>query len=411
MRNHLTFGYCTNVHAGVDLETAKANLLQFAAPVRQLVCPGGKLPVGLWLAEDAARSLTESNATADFAQWLNEHQFSAYTFNGFPQGDFHQSVVKHAVYLPTWCDIRRRDYTLTLARILDGLLPAGEVGTISTLPLGWPTPKWTEDAFQLAAENLRFVARQLAELASQTGREIVIAIEPEPGCVLNTAHEMEEFFSQYLFGQADEAAVRRHIGVCHDICHSGVMFEPQVEALELYRSRGIRIGKVQVSSAVHVPWDKCTSQAAAAGLLEQLKTFNEPKYLHQTSRSQAGRLLELSDDLPLALQAWVSEAGTPGGPGLPDEPWRVHFHVPIFVNQFGAMQTTQSDIVEATQYLEMHRDMQLDSSPWFVGHYEVETYAWPVLPASLATENLPTGIAQELEYFRGVLAANARPES
>ena len=30
-----------------------------------------------------------------------------FTFNGFPYGDFHQSVVKHRVYEPTWADAER----------------------------------------------------------------------------------------------------------------------------------------------------------------------------------------------------------------------------------------------------------------------------------------------------------------
>src|SRR5690606_16155731 len=100
--------------------------------------PNGRLPIGLWLPEPAAMSLIEQGSVLDFRDWLHEHSFLPYTFNGFPQGDFHQKVVKHSVYEPTWtCDTRTR-YTLYLAEILEAILPDHGVGSISTLPLGWP---------------------------------------------------------------------------------------------------------------------------------------------------------------------------------------------------------------------------------------------------------------------------------
>lgn len=399
------FGYCTNVHAGVDLEAAKENLLKHAAKVRQDFRGDQRLPVGLWLAENAAQTLTTQGATAAFGQWLQDHGFLPYTLNGFPQGDFHQDVVKLDVYLPTWKESRRRNYTINLIDILDGILPAGEVGSISTLPLGWPEPQWNEQDFDSAAANLRAVAAHLNRLHNESGREIVLAIEPEPGCVLNTAVEIVEFFKRYLLGQDDEQAVRRHITVCHDVCHSGVMFEPQVEALERYRAAGIRIGKVQVSSAVHVPWDEAKCQVDRQAVLAQLRTFNEPKYMHQTTRCTASEngttLLSLASDLPDALAQWLPS--DPVADDWPTAPWRVHFHVPIFVDQFGCLRTTQADIEDVVAHLTKHTETLVDSNPWFLGHYEVETYAWPVLPPELAASNLADGITRELQYFSSLL--------
>ncbi len=394
------FGYCTNVHAGTSLEDAKSNLLKYASAVRQKVCPEDSLPIGLWLAEAAATSLIERNQTRQFSDWLRDQHFVPYTFNGFPQGDFHQAVVKHAVYEPTWnCDSRAR-YTMCLAEILDAILPAGAVGSISTLPLGWPHAPWHAENFKNAADNLIQVAKFLDRMAQKSGREILIAIEPEPGCVLNTAQEIAEFFEQYLFSGPDALVARRHITVCHDVCHSGVMFEPQREALDLYRSQGIRIGKVQISSAVHVPWDQCVGMPEKQQeMLRQLRTFNEPKYLHQTTRSaETGRRESLIEDLPLALDSWlVSDE-------FPSQPWRIHFHVPIFVADFDHLSTTQADIAQATEFLEQHQAERIDGQPWFSGHYEVETYAWPVLPPSLAADSLSTGIARELQTFADIYA-------
>jgi hypothetical protein len=293
---------------------------------------------------------------------------------------------------------------MELAEVLEAILPTGNRGSISTLPLGWPHAPWHSENFKLAADNLLHVAKFLRRLSESKGSEIVLAIEPEPGCVLNTASEVVEFFDRFLFSGPDAEVARRYLTVCHDICHSGVMFEPQAEALQMYLDHGIRIGKVQVSSAVHVPWDQCCDKPEdQAAMLNQLRGFDEPKYLHQTSMADAhGRFKSLATDLPDVLARWPQQNA--GGPEVyPSEPWRVHFHVPIYVDQFGHLATTQGDIAKALGFLEAHASHSVAGTDWFTGHYEVETYAWPVLPPSLAVDHLATGIARELKYFAQVM--------
>ena len=413
LHDDLPFGYCTNVHAGLTLQDAQANLERIAVRVRSEVAPAGRLPVGLWLPEPVARQLVRAEDVARFADWLAERGLKPYTFNGFPQGDFHQAVVKHAVYEPTWLDRARVDYTCLLADILAGLLPENMSGSISTVPLGWPNRQWNADDFARAAANLQQVARHFDALAQRTGHEIVLAIEPEPGCVLDTAEDIVEFFAGPLFKE-DSGIVRRHVTVCHDICHSAVMFESQAHALETYARHGIRVGKLQVSSAIEVPWyeaagDEATAQAMAA----QLRSFNEPRYLHQTTRQRRNDgnnpSVELVEDLPVALRQWLhgedAQSSTEHSAiaGFPIAAWRVHFHVPIYTERFGLLRATRDDIVDAVGCLHRLRDLQVADRAWFTGDYEVETYAWGVLPPELQVPELAVGIARELEYFRSVL--------
>lgn len=395
----LSFGYCTNVHAGKDLQTALDNLDTYATQVRKLVAGEGTLPVGLWFSEAAANHLLSSTRVIELRQWLSYRGLVPYTFNGFPQGDFHQAVVKHAVYEPTWTCQSRANYTKSLAQIMEAILPEGRTGSISTLPLGWPHAPWHAENFSTAADQLHEVTRYLERLTEQRGCEIIVAIEPEPGCVLDTADEIVEFFEHYLFRGPDAELARRYLGVCHDICHSGVMFESQQSALQKYLNAGIRIGKVQVSSAVHVPWDKAAGHPdAQQAMLAQVRSFNEPKYLHQTTRrNSAGHLESMVADLGMALANW-SDASNP-----PTRPWRIHFHVPIYVDQFNSLSTTQADILQACQFLHQQSSTIVAERPWFTGHYEVETYAWPVLPPELAESDLARGIARELTYFDALL--------
>jgi len=171
--------------------------------------------IGLWLSANAAQELVSSGQVAEFGDWLREIGLVPFTMNGFPYGDFHEPVVKHKVYQPTWYEQSRLDYTLQLAEILDQLLPPGVEGSISTLPIAWPAKlgePLDDSLLQSAAENLRKAAKGLAEIEARTGRLIYICIEPEPGCALDTAEDIVAFFQDCLLPNSDERLIRRHCG-------------------------------------------------------------------------------------------------------------------------------------------------------------------------------------------------------
>ena len=70
--------------------------------------------------------------------------------------------------------------------------------------------------------------------------------------------------------------------------------------------------------------------------------------------------------------------------------WRVHFHVPIYLQEFGLLRATQEQIGQCLKAAKKHTDCK---------HFEVETYAWGVLPAELKQPDLAAGIAEELKWF------------
>src|SRR5262249_26695877 len=152
-------------------------------------------------------------------------------------------------------------------------------------------------------------------------RCICLCLEPEPGCVLQRSTDVVRFFKDHLLGGPDEAIVRRHLRVCHDICHAAVMFEEQTEVLQRYRDAGIEVGKVQVSSAVRMALDDRPKGDRAAAL-QQLAGFNEERYLHQTMVCLPSGSPSFYEDLPAALR--TADADDPAGE------WRVHFHVPVY---------------------------------------------------------------------------------
>ena len=383
----MQIGYCGNVHPGRTIEEVKQNLTKYSLDVKSQVSPRMTMGIGLWLSETAARELDNRDHLLEFRDWLAEKGLLPFTLNGFPYGDFHQEVVKHEVYRPNWADPQRLEYTLRLAEILNVILPKGVTGTISTLPLAWPTEAGKsnvddETFWKSCSQNLITCAERLEKLSQSSGRNFTLCIEPEPGCILDTCDDVIAFFDQWLV--SEEASInkmiRNQIGVCHDVCHSAVMFEEQAKAISQLSAAEIRIGKVQISSAVAVDFDAGTDEEKSSKLA-QLKSFAEPRYLHQTS-VRIGEETSFFEDLPLALEA----AGE-----TPQGNWRVHFHVPIYSETLGTIGTTQADIRRCVKALE--------ATGKRMPHFEIETYAWNVLPQRLKEPSLANGIAKEIAWF------------
>ncbi len=375
-------GYCTNVHAGADLRQTQANLARHALAVREQIAPTGAMGVGLWLSAATADELwSQPRQLDDFAHWLGATGLVPYTFNGFPYGDFHQPTVKHAVYLPTWLEAARREYTLNLVRILDRLLPPGEEGSISTLPLAWGAPAASEEFLASAAQEFLLVASQLERLEERTGRLIYLCLEPEPGCVLQRSDDVTRFFVEQLFARRSPEMVARYLRVCHDVCHHAVMFESPAEVLARYREAGISVGKMQISAAVRANLAQA-GPADRQAVIEQLESFAEKRYLHQ-SVIRRGQKFDFHQDLDLALRDLQTASGASA-----DE-IRVHFHVPIYLGEFGHLSSTQDAICETLAALDENE----------CHHFEVETYAWEVVPATLKQPELADGIAAELRWL------------
>jgi hypothetical protein len=375
-------GYCTNVHAGANLEQTRANLERHALGVKKRFSPDAPMGIGLWLSASSARALLAGDRLADWQGWLAEAGLVPFTLNGFPFGDFHQAVVKHEVYRPTWFEPARLGYTRNLVTILDRLLPAGLEGSISTLPLAWGKPAPGPAQLQRAADALRTLARELARLEQERGRLISLCIEPEPGCILQRSTDVVRFFEDHLLTGPDEPAVRRHLCVCHDVCHAAVMFEEQADVLNRYRAAGLAVGKIQVSSAVAMPLAE-TPPGERPEALRQLAGFNENRYLHQTLvlvRPGPDAEPVFYEDLPQALAA---------NPDARDGEWRVHFHVPIYLERFGRLRALQQPLLEC---------LRLNAAQDLCRHLEVETYAWGVLPPELQQPELAAGIAEEMRW-------------
>lgn len=376
------FGYCTNIHAARTLDDIGRALREFAGPLRHELCSDDLMPVGLWFPNSVLEDLVDVGRVGAFGELLDGLGLAPTTFNGFPYGDFHQPVVKHQVYLPTWAEQSRLEYTCRLAEIMSQLPNPNRRGTISTLPLGWvgqpDSSGFREQCFRQLTEYARFAE----SLEMRTEFHVRLCIEAEPGCYLGCSREVREFFVELIdrASTAERGTLKRYLGVCHDVCHAAVMFEDQQAELSAFRDCGIEIGKVQVSSAVSARFDTCTDDIERETLRLELGRFSEPKYLHQTMIDAE----YFFEDLPLALQRQEAKGE-----------WRVHFHVPIFAQSLErGLGTTQSEILECLNIFS-HYESPVD--------WEIETYAWHVLPDGHFTDGLSRVLLEEARWLRSVM--------
>src|SRR5687767_254794 len=230
---HLT--YCTNIHPGETWPDVAASLGRHLPEVKRRVAPDRAFGVGLRLAASAAETLREPAALEELKTLLASNGCYVFTINGFPYGPFHGRPVKEQVYQPDWRHEARVVYSAQLADLLALLMPddPGLTGSVSTVPGTFKPLAAAPGAVEEIARNLVRHAAHLVAIRERTGRTIALALEPEPCCFLETIDETVRFFEEHLFGAAAvrelgeltglapgaaEAALRRHLGVCYDVC-------------------------------------------------------------------------------------------------------------------------------------------------------------------------------------------------
>ena len=388
---HLT--YCTNIHPGESWAEVRDNLERYLVPVRERAAPGRPFGVGLRLSAESARALTEPGALEELRAFLHAHDLYVFTINGFPYGPFHGRPVKEQVYLPDWLEPERLDYTDRLADILAALLPAELEGSISTVPGAFaPRVHGDADEARMARALLDHVVH-LVRVRASTGRRIALALEPEPCCFLETIAETVRFFERHLLsatavaqvsnaaglsrGDA-ERAIREHLGVCLDACHLAVEFEEPQQVLDALEAAGIRVPKVQVTAGL-----RAVLREGDDATLDALASFADDVYLHQVVERHDDGTLVRHLDLPQALAA-VRARPVQGA-----REWRVHFHVPVFRERYGAFGGTQAYVAEL---LRLVRERGTST------HFECETYTWDVLPEEFRREGIVGGIVREVGW-------------
>ena len=359
--------------------------------VKQRVSPNDPFGVSLRISAASAETLTGDAAERErLKTFLADNDMYLYTVNAFPYGPFKNTIVKEQVYEPDWRSDERAIYTMQVADILAEVAAPGIEPTIQSPPLGFKPRVTGPDVVDAFTRQVIRVVAHLVKLHERTGRNVRLALEPEPACFLETTDEAIDYFTNHLYaaeaqaslarqtGLSDAdvaAALRNHLGMVYDICHQAVEYEDIGTSLRRLADAGIPVFKLQEAAAVRVP-------EVTQATVDALRRFADTVYLTQTVERRNGELthyLNLED----AFDAWDRDPG-------PRE-WRTHFHVPVFLDDLGDFRTTRFAIEDA---LEFHRNNKL--SP----HLEIETYTWDVLPEHLKTGDIVDYVTLEIEWVR-----------
>jgi hypothetical protein len=398
---HLT--YSTLVHPGDTWDEMWQSLTTYVPQVKSRVSPDAPFGLSLRLSAASAETLAASSEERErLKAFLEENDLYLYTVNAFPYGPFKGVRVKEQVYEPDWRSEERTRYTMNVADVLADVGAPGMEPSIQTAPLGFKPNVTGPDVVASYTEHVLRVAAHLVDLERRTGRTVTLAIEPEPYCFLETTDETIAYFSEHLYSGSGASrlgelagiavshahmALRRHLGVVFDICHQSVEYEDIPTSLANLVDAGIPILKLQEAAALHIP-------LVTEEIVEVLRRYAETVYLTQTLELRDGKMtryLNLED----AFAAWAAD---PIGP----REWRVHIHVPVFLDDLGAFRSTRFAIEEA---LRVHKAQPL--SP----QLEIETYTWDVLPDELKTGDIVEYVCREIEWVRGELVPAREEES
>ncbi len=389
---HLT--YCTNIHPGENWQTTFDSLKANVPRIKTEVAADSQLGLGLRLSNIASEELGLGDNLHSFKQWLDSNELYVFTMNGFPYGNFHNERVKDDVHAPDWTTTERLQYTQRLFKQLEFLLPYGMEGGISTSPVSYKywhkTPKAKTEALRQGALNMLAVVLQLLKIEERSGVYLHLDIEPEPDGLLENSGEVLHFFDTYLLPTAKdffkehkiqldrvEGIVKRYLTICYDVCHFALAFEQPDFTFKKFKSKGINIGKIQISAALKILGEGTDKDA----IWDALEQFNEPTYLHQVTEMKNGKV-HTYPDLPVVLNKKNDF-----------KEMRAHFHVPIFLEKFTELYSTQDHILKVLDYLKLDK---------ITNHLEIETYTWEVLPDALKLE-LTESIVREINWVKNAL--------
>jgi hypothetical protein len=363
--------YSTDIHP-VEGWAALLDTLQHCGPeLKQRLSPSDRFGLGLRLSNDNANDLLTGNNLNDLREFLSRSGLYVALIGGNTYGRLHECQPKENVFVPDWQSEERVEYTLRLLTILSALLPDGLHGGISTCGLCYSRGKSASPPdWNALIRNMTRVAGALVKVKREQGRLIHLDVEPEPDCLIETVPGFIQFFKDLLrvgaplLAKAEqisrteaEEAIREHITLCYDLSHSAIAGEDSDSVLRALEDAGVCIGRMQISSALKVGIP--SSRTEREELRKNLLLFAEPEYLHQVIGDN-----ERYPDLDAAL-AHLDRTT--------DSEWRIHYHVPLYVRDYGPLASTQTEV----------RDVLSTITTREVHHLEIDTFTWDVLPEDL----------------------------
>jgi hypothetical protein len=387
-------GYSSNLHAAETVADLERVLAEFTGEVRRRL-GWERIGLDLRLGSTAIREMSlDATALTRLRRALDRAGASAHSLNAFPLRPFQAAVVKADAYRPDWTEDERTNDTIAIIPIALALSDDAFI-TVSTVPGSYRPFGAAKNDHVAIATNLGRFAGHAAKAKHANGRTVVLCLEPEPWCTLETSHDTVAFWRGPLATagvaaaaavlDGDEAAARtavaEHLALCFDTCHFSLAFEDQRAAADRLIAAGVPLGKCQFSAAPEVRDPHRDAAGVAA-----LRRLAEPRFMHQTAATSASGSLSKVEDLD---QLDTCLARLPNATAV-----RSHFHIPVDRDpQAGGLSSTIADSRLGLAACLAHG----------CRHISVETYTWSIL-ASEERDAL-AGTVRELSALQRLLPA------
>lgn len=391
---HLT--YCTNIHKNKTLKDTVNNIKKYAINIKNKVSPNNRFGIGLCLSYNMSLQLVDETALNNFKHWLSANNLYIFTINGFVHSYFHKKNIKEKIYEPDWGTVERFIFTKNLITILSNLLDT-EYGSISTVPICYKIKiRNRKKKYRVIQESLCYLMEILV-LLDKTKREknkkIVLCFEPEPDCFLENTHDIIFFYKHTLipygtnylnknYGYTKKNATRKifqHLQICYDACHFAIQHEKPKKTFEMLLKHNITVGKVQLSSLVHMYIPRNTFVEKIKIL--KLQNLSTSTFLHQV-RTTYKKTKNIHSCVDFSKPINSNECLT-----CVKKTRRIHYHLPIYKNTFLLCNTTKKHLDKT--FLELIRKNVI--------HLEIETYTW-LAAKKKNFLNTVESIVKEYEY-------------
>lgn len=304
---------------------------------------------------------------------------------------------KEQVHHPDWRSEERLSFMFGAANLAAELAAGQEFG-ITTSALSYRTWVDSEMPGNWAAITLNLirVVQHLVQIRERTGLTIHIDLEAEPGSLLRDADDIVRFWEQWLTGRGTAMlsdrmpitdgtaldAVLRHVRLALDTSHAAVVGDDAVSTLDRFATAGVRIGRLQVSSALACDIPDEPSQRVI--LAEQLQSQVSDSLLQQVVAYHDGEIVHRFADLPDAIASIDENIGTS---------WRIHTHVPVLADDYGTFASTRN---QTANWL---REIAVRGTE--TGLVELRSANWSVVSPS---DSAPAMIAQEATWVREIMS-------
>ncbi|CAB3976251.1 metabolite traffic protein EboE [Candidatus Azoamicus ciliaticola] len=270
------------------------------------------------------------------------------SINGFVYQDFHKKNIKEKIYLPDWTSKYRLLYTKNIILSIKNINEIKNNISVSTMPLSykeWTTEKQKPIIIYKSIKNI-------IKIISQTKNKnlINLAIEPEPYCILECYLDIINFYAIWIKKTAQK--LKKHIRICYDICHFSVMFDKHEIALKSINKKQIKLGKIQISSALKI----ITPQKLhyAKPLILTLFKLRHSNFLHQCI-TKYKKNIKIYNDVNKIIKNLLNKKNIE---------IKIHCHIPLYKKKFKYFNTTHLETKKTIKYIKsqpLTKNLEIES--------------------------------------------------